>query len=456
MSRPPNPLRTIVHSLAIAISALGLAASADADEPDDAASRGRDALLGHAFIEPSWDLDVCENARRFLGPDAPDPVKDSEGYAKAFRDHYGLAEAPFPNDGLPMGLRRASSFNGSEVGIQIDCLACHGGSIGESSYVGLGNTQLDLESLLRELQVADGQFPPFSTFKLNTARGTNNAGQIAVVLMSLRNPDLSRRRFPLFSGASLPELDTPAWWLLKKKRTKYYDGRTPAESARSNMQFLLGGLSRAQFEALEPTFEDIDAYLRTLEPPAYPFPIDRERAESGESVFLANCARCHGTYGNDWTYPNKIVPLDEIGTDPARAEGLTDRYIAHYNASWFAEKYPAGPLLGYQAPPLDGIWATAPYLHNGSVPTLQNLLDSSTRPDRFLRPPSTSLDHYDPARVGWRFDLISDPTPPDFPDPDRKRIFDVNRWGLDNSGHTFGDDLDDEERADLIEYLKTL
>ena len=428
-----------------------------ADEPEiEAADRGREALLSRSFIEPAWDLDTYEKARRFLGPDAPEPVDDPDGYAARFRAHYGLAEAPFTNDGLPMGLRHASSFDGLKVGLQIDCLACHGGSIGGTSYVGLGNTQLDLESLLGEMQRADGGFPPLSTFKLNTARGTNNAGQIAIVLLSLRNPDLSRRPFPLFSGASLPELDTPAWWLLKKKRTKYYDGRTPADATRANMQFLLGDLSRAQFEALEPTFEDIDAYLRSLEPPSYPFPIDAERSERGELVFLETCARCHGTYGEDWTYPNRIVPLDEIGTDRARAEGLTDRYIAHYNASWFAEKAQVGPLRGYQAPPLDGLWATAPYFHNGSVPTLAHVLNSPERPDRFLRPPSTSLDYYDNENVGWRSETISDPPPADFPESDRKRIYDASRWGLGNGGHTFGDGLTEAERTDLIEYLKTL
>src|SRR5262249_56655133 len=51
------------------------------------------------------------------------------------------------------------------------------------------------------------------------------------------------------------------------------------------------------------------------------------RAERGRAVFEANCARCHGTYGPGGEYPNKIVTLDVIGTDPARAKGLTDRFI---------------------------------------------------------------------------------------------------------------------------------
>jgi mono/diheme cytochrome c family protein len=299
--------------------------------------------------------------------------------------------------------------------------------------------------------------PPLSLFTINSTRGTNNAGMIDVALLSLRNPDLSMRSVPLFTGANLPEIDTPAWWLLKKKKTKYYDGRTPAGAVRSNMQFLLGDLSRAEFEALEPTFEDIDQFFRSLQPPKYPFPIDTALADRGREIFEANCARCHGTYGEKPTYPSKIVPLEQIGTDPARARGLSDRFIAHYNASWFAEKDKvAEAMIGYQAPPLDGVWATAPYLHNGSVPTLYHVLNSKERPSRFTRPPSTDFVHYDTDRVGWKFDVVETPIDPKLPPGEKKRVVDTARFGLGNAGHTFGDKLSADERKAVVEYLKSL
>jgi cytochrome c5 len=445
-----------ILGLGLGLAALGHVAVADDDRPG-AAERGRIALTTRSYIEPEWSLDVREKARRFLGPDAPDPAADPDGYALAFNRHFGLHPAPYPNAGLPMGLRRAASFDGKALGVNLDCMVCHGGSIGGTSYVGLGNSQLDLEALLNELTQADGRRPPLSLFTLNSARGTNNAGQIAVVLLSLRNPDLSRRKLPLITGASVPELDTPPWWLLKKKRTKYYDGRTPAGATRSNMQFMLGDLSRDQFEALEPTFQDIDAYLMSLEPPKYPFPIDAAKAARGREVFEETCSRCHGTYGEDWTYPNRIVPLDLIGTDPARARGLTDRFIDHYNASWFAEKDPVDEVMtGYQAPPLDGIWASAPYLHNGSVPTLYNLLKSSTRPNHFRRPPSTDFEHYDTERVGWKAEEVSPPPDASLPRAEAKWIYDTSRRGLGNAGHTFGDGLGEDDRMAVLEYLKTL
>jgi Cytochrome c len=425
-----------------------------------AAERGRTALTLKGFLKPEWSAAVYRNAARFWDQPAPDPEKDPLEYATVFRYRYGLHPAPYPNDGLPMGLRRGLGLGGAKAGLQIDCLVCHGGSIGGQSYVGLGNTQLDLKALLFELTMADGKRPPLSTFVLNTSRGTNNAGQIAAVLISLRNPDLSVRSFPLPLEVNLPEMDTPPWWHLKRKRTMYYDGRTDARSVRTNMQFLLGEKTALDLKALEPAFRDLQAFLKSLEPPKYPFPIDADKAARGEAVFQTTCVRCHGTYGPDGKYPNKIVPLDEIGTDPARSQGLSDRLVAHYNKTWLGAEYPVNTKrIGYQAPPLDGIWATAPYLHNGSVPTLHALLDSSSRPPRFTRPPSTDFAHYDEAHLGWKFtevsadDLSSTARRSPF---QAKFIVDTARFGMSNGGHTFGDALSEAERMDLIEFLKTL
>ena len=425
-----------------------------------AAERGRVALTLKGFLKPEWSEAVYRNAARLWDEPAPDPDKDPGGYAALFRHRYGLHPAPYPNDGLPMGLRRGLGPGGVKSGVQIDCMVCHGGSIGGQSYVGLGNTQLDLKALLFELTIADGKRPPFSTFVVNSSRGTNNAGQIAAVLLSLRNTDLSVRSFPLPLAVNLPEMDTPAWWHLKRKRTMYYDGRTDARSVRTSMQFLLGEKSLEDLKALEPAFRDLQAFLKSLEPPRYPFSIDSAKAARGEAVFKTTCVRCHGTYGPDGKYPNKIVPLDVIGTDPARSLGLSDRLVAHYNKTWLGALNPVDTgRAGYQAPPLDGIWATAPYLHNGSVPTLHALLQSASRPARFTRPPSTDFAHYDTAHVGWKFSEVS---ADELASTARRSLFqakfivDTARFGMKNGGHTFGDDLSEAERMELIEYLKTL
>ncbi len=433
-------------------------ARADQTAPDPAAvERGCAALTLRGYLKPTWKDDAITKVRKLWENASPDPVADPKGYAAAFRARYGLHLPPYPNDGLPMGLRRGVLRDGTKTGIQLDCLLCHGGSLGGVSYVGLGNTQLDMTLLLRELTNSEGRQMPPSLFILNSARGTNNAGMVSVVLLSLLNSDFSRRVFPLPMGANLPELDVPPWWNLAKKRSMYYDGRTDARSVRSIMQFFMGEKSLDEMKRLEPIFQDVQTYLKSLKPPKYPFPIDRERAEHGRTVFEKTCARCHGTYGEHASYPNKIIPLDVIGTDPARATGLSRKFVEHYNSTWFGKDFPADlEMTGYQAPPLDGIWASAPYLHNGSAPTLWTVLKSKERPKLFLRPPSTEFEHYDRTNVGWKFEPLAEEAVSALTPARRRGLYDASRFGLGNQGHTFGDKLSDYDRREVIEYLKTL
>ena len=440
--------------------ALGPRALLAGESPLDPAAieRGRIAIIKVGHLKPVWAATTYGDVRQVWGVPAPDPESDPEGYAAAFRHRYGFAPAVVPNDGLPMGLKRGVNPDGSKAGIAIDCLTCHGGSLGGKSYAGLGNTQLDLKLFFSEMTKAEGRWVPPVPFVINSSRGTVNAGMFSVYLLSLRNIDLSTRKIPLLTGASLPEIDTPPWWLLARKATMYYDGRTDASSVRTNMQFMLGEKTLDEFKALEPTFRDIRTYFLSLKPPQFPFEIDRIRADRGQAIFAKSCAKCHGTYEGDHPdYPDRIIPLDEIKTDPARVLGIAPRFVAHYNATWFgAESAVDLEMNGYQAPPLDGIWASAPYLHNGSVPTLATLLKSTDRPARFYRPPSTDFVNYDSRDVGWKFDLPTEPPDSAAPIERQHALFDSSRFGLGNGGHTFGDALSDEARADLIEYLKTI
>src|SRR5262249_33709051 len=133
--------------------------------------------------------------------------------------------------------------------------------------------------------------------------------------------------------------DPPAWWVLHKKRTMYHTGGADARSVRSLMQFMMSPLNGPSvFAREEETFRDVQAYLKSLRPPKYPRPVARHVAARGERLFGRHCARCHGTYGDDWTYPNRVVPLDEIGTDRRRFEGITAKFDAYYDRSWFAHE----------------------------------------------------------------------------------------------------------------------
>lgn len=99
----------------------------------------------------------------------------------------------------------------------------------------------------------------------------------------------------------------------------------------------------------------------------------------------------------------------------------------------------ASATAGYKARPLNGIWATAPYLHNGSVRTLADLLKPSAQREATFHVGSTE---FDPAHVG-------------FVDDSNYPVFDTSQPGNSNRGHEFGVELTRQEKLDLLEYLKS-
>jgi hypothetical protein len=193
----------------------------------------------------------------------------------------------------------------------------------------------------------------------------------------------------------------------------------------------------------------IEAYIEAAPVPKYPLPIDTPKADKGRETYTQKCAECHA-FGGART--GKIVTVAEVGTDGERHRVWTDLDATRYNE--FASGYPwkfdgfhgtDGPEGGYVNVPLDGIWARAPYLHNGSVPSLRDLLKPpKERPREFWR----GNDLYDPKQVG--FDSLFDET---------KRIgthFDTRQKGNGNGGHIYGTELPDDQKDALVEYLKTL
>jgi mono/diheme cytochrome c family protein len=191
--------------------------------------------------------------------------------------------------------------------------------------------------------------------------------------------------------------------------------------------------------------------------------VDAGLAARGKELFADHCARCHGSYGPGGKYPNKIVPLETIGTDPVLAYAISERNVDHYNRSWFAKQpgpdgkpYKFTAHSGYQAPPLDGVWATAPYFHNGSVPTIYHVLNSKARPKVFTRSFEAGKDDYDPVKVGWKFKGLADRPDAKASGYERRKVYDTTLRGRSNGGHTFGDKLSDDQRKAVIEYLKTL
>jgi hypothetical protein len=248
----------------------------------------------------------------------------------------------------------------------------------------------------------------------------------------------------------------------------------------------------------------LENLLKSLWSPLWPddFPkIDQAAAAQGAQLYQTNCVSCHALI--DRTDPNRkiIAVMNDSGTDPGSAENFFTRTgpsgkLNGVNANFvpFTAKIPPvasadtmlaneviGVILGgykqappdelkqlrfqtpptntgltaavvrqgakYKGRPLNGIWATAPYLHNGSVPNLDSLLQpAAKRPVSF----SIGVRTFDPVHVGFLTNV------PGFPQ------FNVNNPdgtpipGNSNAGHEFGANLSDQERGQLLEYLKTL
>jgi hypothetical protein len=285
--------------------------------------------------------------------------------------------------------------------------------------------------------------------------GTTNAVMFGVVLMARRDPDLNVLRFDLPPPMTHHDHDAPAWWLFHRKDRIYCDGFVP-KGHRALMQFMLVKENGPEkFRQWENDFRDVYAWLESLRPPAYPCEIDKALAGAGEKIFVQHCADCHGTYGPNGKYPQKIVSIDEVGTDRVRIDALSPKHREAYAKSWFASADSQTTILepeGYVAPPLDGIWASAPYFHNGSVPTLWHVLHPDERPAVWQR----TADGYDHERVGLEVKTF-DKLPESVTTPRAKRLyFDTHVFGKSAAGHTFPDKLDEAEKRAVLEYLKTL
>jgi mono/diheme cytochrome c family protein len=385
------------------------------------------------------------------------------------------------NATLPYNVTASTAASGVEV-VSPNCLTCHAGKINGQLVIGLGNTDQDYTSdqsgqlmlakqvgpmltsdqaELAELNKFADRFIAIGPYTVLTTLGVNPGDNFAAVLLAHRDPKtLAWSDTPLLDlppKIGVP-LDVPPWWRMKKKHSMFYVDAGHGDLARIEMAAAnLCTDTVAEAMDIDSYFPDVRAYLETLTPPAWPFALNPNLVTAGKQVFEANCARCHGTYGDKGVYPNLLIPLDVIQTDPVLAVGssqFADRFLDWWSQSFYGQVTMLAPKKGYVAPPLDGIWATAPYLHNGSIPTLAALLDSSQRPKWWGR--SFDSSDYDPVAVGWNI-TVYDHAKADEPNGNiQKQIYDTQTFGYTNTGHTFGDALTAADRTALLEYLKTL
>ena len=191
------------------------------------------------------------------------------------------------------------------------------------------------------------------------------------------------------------------------------------------------------------SFKRVTDFLLELKPAVYPFPIQKDLADRGKKTFDQECARCHAFGGAD---TGKVEAIETVGTDRHRLDSFSAELVGKFhsinNPPFVFDGY--HKTGGYANVPIDGIWARAPYLHNGAIPNLWMLLQpESARPRTFYR----GYDVYDPKNVGF----VSEGA-------EAQRVgfkVDTDIAGNGNQGHAYGTKLTDAEKWDLIEFLKT-
>lgn len=381
---------------------------------------------------------------------------------------------------LPVGFSQQSVLG--EARVAINCAFCHTGTWrrrpGDDPTIvpGAPSTRVDPQGYSRLLTAAagDDRFRagtmleaigrltdlPFFT-RLNyrfllipgTRRGLRELTEESAWMDT--RPDWGRGRIDPFNPAKfrvlgLPVDDTignadimPIWNLRGRDGTAFHWDGLSTSLRDVVLSSAIGDGASTKSIDLE-SLERIETWLLDLAPPAYPFPIDAGLAERGGEVFAEHCAACHAPGGDrTWT----VIPVDDVGTDRHRLDMWTAQAADTYNA--FADDYDWDfaafrKTNGYTAGDLAGLWITAPYLHNGSVPSLPDLLAPPAERTRVFH---RGYDVYDPDGVGF----VSSGS-------DAERVgfrYDTSETGNSNAGHRYGTTLPVDDKTALIEFLKT-
>lgn len=448
----------VVFTLAFVYGLSSVALAQQVADP----TRGLELLLNKAYLPAAFDQETFDNVWQSweepLRSEASKATPD-ERRAMAYQ-RYGLIERE--NDPGHRPLQYVVDEAGNWT---MNCFACHQGSVAGQMIPGLPNSQLALETMTHEIRAAKLRLGKRMTdldigslvMPLGTTVGSTNAIMFGVALMHYRDKDLNIHSNRLPPKMTHHDHDAPPWWNTSRKQRLYADNFAP-RGHRGLMQFLASKENGPEkFREWEDDFRHVEAYIDSLDAPAYPFAINQQLATRGREVFDNHCAECHGTYGESSEYPERIVPLAEIGTDPVRLGALSAKHRLGYEANWINEYGQRGKVIadpgGYLAPPLNGVWASAPYIHNGSVPTLWHVLHPSERPTVWSR---TANDSYDRQRVGLEATGLPEIPAAVSSASALRRYFDTRKFGKSAAGHDFPELLEETERAAVLEYLKTL
>ncbi|WP_437620664.1 hypothetical protein [Sorangium sp. So ce1151] len=295
-----------------------------------------------------------------------------------------------------------------------------------------------------------------------------------------RNMIFKESRQSALSPVSYPHL-----WGFKQVEWLHWDANTNSAMERNMGQAIgLGAIYDDDGEStlIPRNIHRLEQIASKIQPPARPAwlsALDEARAAKGKAIFEAKCGGCHSpgaaSKGHD-----ELMDLDAIGTSPIRATSFAAKVkdqdfsaelagvlhrvkVKAYDQSKISEherqEFEPGPkpewrtTRKYPNRPLVAVWATAPYLHNASVPTIADLLlPAEQRPSCFL----IGRREYDPHKIGYAYEPVQNCTAPA---PAGTFLFNTGVDGNSNQGHSgprFGTDLTEEQRGELIEFLKTL
>jgi mono/diheme cytochrome c family protein len=381
-----------------------------------------------------------------------------------------------PGREQPIGVSRRRVGGIDRMGF--NCAACHVGGYKDQAGAfqivdGMPNNRLDFARYIRfALQcVGDPRFEPdtviaairkqqslsgpeavlYRTFVISKVR-ERTAEKEPLFDWYLNHPAAGPGRFDppnslkRMLGLPLPPesigmVDYPAAWNQSARRNgfRHWDANSPSLAARDHVTAVAvsGGASQ-----LVSTSELswIESWLDPLPPAKYPFSIDKDLAARGTVLYEQHCALCHTQKALD------VTPIQALATDRHRLDALSPELLAKLNGPGMHAEGAAQyrKTAGYSNVLLDGVWGRAPYLHNGSVPTMMDLL---TPPDRRPTVFYNGSAVYDQQRLGFVSDG-SGKEPTLFK-------FDTTLPGNGNRGHDYGTRLSDEEKGALIEYLKT-
>ncbi len=405
---------------------------------------------------------------------------------------------------LPVGVMRRRNLGLDRV--FFNCAVCHSTTVREAPdkppkvYVGTGASHLDLgllEKFFADI-VVDERFNANVLVPAIEREAGGRLGlldrylvyPVAVFLMRERLLMLRDRFLPLkteqwgpgrvdtwnsakaglsFTISALPKselrgaVDFPSIWNQRKR--KYRDDGEPMQLhwTGNNTEVNERNLSAAFGTGATPhtvdhtSIERVQRWLLDATPPPYPFAIDRAKAKTGGDLYAVHCAYCHGKSGQDFTgkLVGHVTPIDEIGTDREHYNSYTYPLSSSQGVLYAGTQYRFTHFRktsGYANMPLDGIWLRAPYLHNGSVPTLRQLLDPPESEGKGKHPRPTTFyrgnDVFDGELVGFVSNV---------PKANGRQfsLYDTRELTRSNRGHPYGLDLTDDQKNMIVEYLKT-